>query len=440
VDLVCAMNNILKRILVGVCIVLVMMLVHKVSHAAIYWVANGNGHYSSAQAACSSLPGQPLTPVMRTPTEYYCNSAGGFPQGMADSLGSCDAGNTVNFRYDSGPKNRTAANTPAQPNNVSGCEVKLTDIGTCAANAGDTSPNPHLFCHATAQETGRAAPPNTSDANVAGTGASANPEPVQTQGSSDGSCPSGTANIGSDSSGTPICRGNGSSSGDTKNTTTTTPTTTTNNSDGSTTTSSSTSNGNNDGSTTTTTTTCTTATDGAKSCSVTGTTGANASGGSGKSDGKPDDLKDFCASHPDLTVCVNSTVGGGGCSGASANLSFTGDAITGAILRQQRDEYCANSQATNESKLGGQLMSGQDPDGSKLPTPSNGQTIAIGSLDQSGFLGGGSCFADKTYSLMGVTSSLPLSQVCPYLLPLRYGIMVVAALVSLAVMRKSILG
>jgi hypothetical protein len=238
-----------------------------------------------------------------------------------------------------------------------------------------------------------------------------------------------------------MCVGTGTGSGPTKNTSTTTPTTTTNNSDGSTTTSSSTSNSNNDGSTTTTTTSCTTASGGTKTCSVIGSTSSNAAGGAGKSDGKPDDPKDFCASHPELTVCINSTVGGGGCSGATANLSFTGDAITGAILRQQRDELCANSQQTNESKLGGQLLSGQDPAGSTLPTPGNGGVIAVGSLDQSGFLGGsGVCFPDRNFTLMGVTRALPFSQVCPYLLPLRYGIMVVAALASLAVMRKSILG
>lgn len=466
------MNYLLKRILVGVCVALVMMSVHKLSHAVgvqyVQWTSALNSSAKPTASAACAATGTTLSftvsPVPSSNGQFssgtcmYSNGGSVVVSSIAscvdgsgllrDSGGNyycaapvCTAGTTAGVRYDSGPRNRSAANTPALPTNYGGCGVKLTAIGTCSANAGDTSPNPHLYCNATVTRTGAQAPTGSDDMSVPSTGAPANPEPVQTQGNSDGSCPSGTANIGTDSSGTPICRGNGTSSGPTKNTSTTTPTTTTTNGDGSTTTSSSTSNGNNDGSTTTTTTACTTATNGVKSCSITGTTSSNASGGSGKSDGKPDDPKDFCALHPDLTVCVNATVGGGGCTGASANLSFTGDAIEGAILRKMRDDTCANLLPSASKDLGNNLLTGHDPMQSQIDQAQVGDSVDLSQekLDQSGFLGGGACLSDRSLSFAGHAVPVHFSSICQNILPLRYVIISCALLVAYLIVSKSVL-
>jgi hypothetical protein len=189
---------------------------------------------------------------------------------------------------------------------------------------------------------------------------------------------------------------------------------------------------------------------GSTTCTTSQSTSPNASGGAGKADGKPADgagtaaadkpKDDLCSNHPDLNVCKNAQVQGGNCAGASDDTSCTGDAIACATLRQQRMEWCANSQVTPLSTLGNQLLAGSDPMASTLPTPANGQTVAVGALDQSGFLGGGSCFADKTFVVMGQTVVFSMTPVCPYLLPLRYCIMVIAGLSSLAMLRQSVLG
>lgn len=465
-DFVPIMNNLLKRVLVGVCIALVMMFVHKVVRASTFTWSNG---YPDAISACTHYAQPPVQPgdvvtVQPVGATYagamfcFVNGRNGNatvspdpgavcnPPNVVNSSGACvaplcTAGAAVKFRYDSGPRNRTAANTPPQPNNTGGCYVKLTDIGTCSANQGDTSSNPHIYCWATAQQTGVETPPGAVDSNVPSTGQSANPEPTQTQGNSDGSCPNGTANIGSDSSGTPVCRGNGTSSGDTKNTSITTPTTTATNGDGSTTTSSSTSNGNNDGSTTTITTTCTTATNGAKSCSISGTTSPNAAGGAGKSDGKPDDPKDFCATHPDLTVCVNSTVTGSGCNGASANLAFTGDAVQGAILRDERNLLCANSQVTPMSTLGNQIQNGTDPMQGQIDVAKAGTTVDLSSnaLDQSGFLGGGGGFQDQTVSVAGHSLVLRFSKITDGVENLKYVVLACSLIAAYLLVSKSVI-
>lgn len=110
------------------------------------------------------------------------------------------------------------------------------------------------------------------------------------------------------------------------------------------------------------------------------------------------------------------------------------------MLKQQRKEYCENTKETAFTELGKQLIAGTDPLSSTLPTKANGVTVDFAAnLDQSGFLGGGSCFADKSVSLMGATVSLPFSSVCPYLLPLRYALMIAAMMAAFRMVSGSVL-
>ena len=155
---------------------------------------------------------------------------------------------------------------------------------------------------------------------------------------------------------------------------------------------------------------------------------APASGTSKGGTGTGNDPSDLCALHPNLNVCQNSQVVGNGCSGGLSTIAYSGDAIDGAILKKVADDMCAKATASDGSKLYDQMNSGNDPLSGQIPTKSNGKSIDISNghgLDQSTFLGS-SCFADKSYSYGGRQLTIPFSNVCPYLLPLRAVVMFAA--------------
>jgi hypothetical protein len=123
-----------------------------------------------------------------------------------------------------------------------------------------------------------------------------------------------------------------------------------------------------------------------------------------------------------------------------------GDAIQCAILRQAAEENCkkaaddAAAAASGIGQLGQHVLDGSDPLGDELPKPGNGQQIDVpSSLDQSGWLGGGDCFADKTVSIQGREITIPFSKACTALIVLRYAIMMVAALVSFKMLSGAII-
>jgi hypothetical protein len=234
-------------------------------------------------------------------------------------------------------------------------------------------------------------------------------------------CPLGTKQTGIDSSGIAICTGDAPPSPPPPKTT---QTTTTQNPDGSTTQTTTETTTNGDGSTTTKTTTTTTGTDGTQTKSEATTTSSTPLGKPGTSDGQPEDRSDLCKRNPTLNICRNSSV-----SGACENVSCDGDAIQCAMYRQMQKEYCENRQVDAAKTLGDQIMTGADPQASTLPTKANGSTLAMGSIDQSGFLGGGACFSDKTISFRGQSITIPFSSACQYLIVFRYVIMIIAALV-----------
>ncbi|NMM27831.1 MAG: hypothetical protein HHJ12_11235 [Glaciimonas sp.] len=190
--------------------------------------------------------------------------------------------------------------------------------------------------------------------------------------------------------------------------------------------------------------------DGAGSSGASGAAGANGQPGSAGSAGapgapgaplpdrKPDDL---CTLHPQLNVCINSAVNGSGCSGSVSSVSFTGDAIQGAILKQLADDNCANLVASASKDLGNKLIAGSDPMQLQIDVAFTGTTVDLSSqaLDQSGFLGGGSCLSDRSISVAGQSIPVSFSQVCSSITPLRYVILACSLIAAYLLVSKSVL-
>lgn len=477
-----SMNYLFKRIFVGVCIALVMMVVHKVSHAApmsTMWrytsgsIGNSDYIYSSSASACSALisgwssGSSAYTDVsVDTACKAKRNSDGQvFSVGGASSRSACSDGTVPSSGVcpDPVPVNKCVAGkstTFTYMVSATG-RVPVDDQIGCPIN-----PNAQrdqcfkdgsvTFCTLTGTQTG--APAVAGDGSVTdavaskpGDVPSSNPQvPADPQ----LGCPPGTSNYGIDSAGTTMCAGTGVSPVVATKTVTSAAPVTTSNADGSTTTTNSNSSINADGSTTTTKTDCTVGADGNSSCSTNSKTGSNTAGGAGKPDNasgaasssgsgaakSKDDPKDLCALHPELNVCQNSQVVGVGCNGSSSNVGYTGDAIQGAILKKIADEDCARSAATPQSKLYDLMASGSDPLAATLPSTTNGTTVnGSSSLDSSGFLGGGACFPDKSFPIGGRTVVIPFSNVCPYLVWFRAAVMLLALMSSFAILQGAIL-
>jgi hypothetical protein len=86
------------------------------------------------------------------------------------------------------------------------------------------------------------------------------------------------------------------------------------------------------------------------------------------------------------------------------------------------------------------VLAGNDPAQGTLPGIGNATVVqAPSSLDSSGWLGSGSCFVDKSVTMMGQTVVLPFSRACDALLVLRYALMAAAALVSFKIISKAVL-
>jgi hypothetical protein len=147
---------------------------------------------------------------------------------------------------------------------------------------------------------------------------------------------------------------------------------------------------------------------------------------------------DLCKLHPELNVCRNSTV-----DGTCEAVTCSGDAIQCATLQAAAKMECrakkdADEIAQSSLKTLGQGAVGGTVD-STLPTPQNGDTVNMGSLDASGWLGGGACFTDKSFTVQGHTVSIPFSRACDYLVALRYALMVAAMIVSFKILSGAIL-
>lgn len=249
-------------------------------------------------------------------------------------------------------------------------------------------------------------------------------------------CPPGTTSGGIDSSGIPICLGTGTAPS--SSTTTTAAPKTTTNADGSTTTVTTTQTTNADGSVTTATNSVTSGVKnadgsaGPDSATKSSSTGAAANGTAGKSDVP---AKDLCAAHPELNICQNSSV-----SGSCDQTACTGDAIQCAQLRTAQIAYC-ETQKDNDLSNMAKALAGNNMAG--LPTASNGVVTDVagagGQLDAGGFAGGGTCFADKTFSIMGRTVVMSMTPVCNSLGYLKYVVLLCATIAAYKIIASSLL-
>jgi hypothetical protein len=177
----------------------------------------------------------------------------------------------------------------------------------------------------------------------------------------------------------------------------------------------------------TTTTTTINNTTGATTTTINNTTTTKVDPGAGSSSGASDPPPDFCAVHPDLNICNNPTAARA-CENGIATVSCTGDAVICEQLKTLEQARCdAMTNNTDQAKFGQKLIDGGDT--ATLPTPQNGPTVNVPLVsDAEG--GGGACFVDKSFSFGGHTLVVPFSKVCEPMLPLRYGLMIMAMLFS----------
>lgn len=334
---------------------------------------------------------------------------------------------------------------PAKPpGSFGGCAVSADELLTCRATATGS------YCMWQVTRTGAQQSDEPAGSGSTGTDSPADPkDPATTSpplpSDSKGNCPAGAVQAGMDSSGTPICIGTGthpegtgtSSSKDTRPTSTVTQNST--DAAGQPVETTRTTTTNSDGSVTTTTTVTTTAPDGSKSVSGSSSTGPTPGGKQGNPDPQKDD---FCVQHPDLTACRNSSV-----SGTCGTISCQGDAIQCATLRAAAAMQCAQQQDADALKampskvLGDAIMSGADPMKVQIDAAIKGTEVDLSkpALDQNGFLGGGSCLPDKTFTVMGRAVTVSFARVCADIQPLRTIIMACAFIVAYLIVSRSVL-
>lgn len=297
-----------------------------------------------------------------------------------------------------------------------------------------------FYCSWTAVSNGSDSPSTAPVASGTGYPSDATPANANTNADAKGNCPGGTTQAGADSSGITICIGTGVNPVNGSNTSTTSPPpTTTTGSDGTKTTTSVTTSTNSDGSVTTTTTTTVVSPDGTVKTSQSTSTGPTPGGTGGKSDSS----KDFCTANPGLTICQNSSV-----SGSCGQTACQGDAIQCATLRAAAAMQCAQQQDTDALKalpqkaLGDQIMAGNDPMASQISDALKGTDVDMSriSFDQSGFLSGGSCLANRSFVVMGQLVSVDFTTVCNNIVSLRAVMMAVALIMSYLIVARSVVG
>lgn len=430
--------------------------------------------YSSTGATCTAVP----------PGETPTCKAGGKSDttqvtvGFSNTPGNVSGG-TVQFTNPGGISGMHITDS-------AGCDAQQTPGTVPTGCSVATTPNAKGYypvnCVVDFTQSGAAGAGNNTPADISVTSSPSTPNDY-TPASPTGHCPAGSV-AGTDASGNPACIGTTSSVAAANGGSTTppppvlgsSPTAIYDPTTGNTTTTSTTSSMNPDGSITTTTTTVVTLPNGTHTVSSTSSTGNNidgqpgvqapagsgsgtggsGSGTSGSSSGSGgtgavatgnSPSPTICDENPSLNICKNSTVTGSQCEGSNGITGFTctGDAIQCATLQQVADQNCrdaADRQAESQSaefRLGSAVMGGNDPLGSNLPTPGNATNVDVGTLSSDGWLGGGSCFSDVAFSVMGQQISIPFSQVCQYLIVLRGVAMAIAGLVSFKMLSSTFL-
>lgn len=364
--------------------------------------------------------------------------------------GACDDKNPIIRRYNYG-----ASGPYTAPTNFGSCKVAVQQMLTCGKDDKGT------YCFWQVTRTGEpyTGPQDTTtgagstDTSTPPTNPTPTPSPPLTPPPPSTPdicktcvpCPKGTVQAGIGSDGVPMCVGTGTNPPPppVPPPTTTKPPTTTTGSDGSTVTKQDTVQQNKDGSTTTTTTTTTTAPDGSKSVTVSANTTNAATGSPGSMDRNPqDDKYNLCKQNPTLSICRESSV-----SGTCGQITCTGDAIQCSTLRaaaamqckQQADEDALK--ASPQTSLGNSILSGADPMKTDIENAIKGTEVDLSkpSLDQAGFLAGGTCIADKTFAVMGRPVVVKFTELCNNIAPLRSVIMACAFIAAYMLVSRSVL-
>jgi hypothetical protein len=326
-----------------------------------------------------------------------------------------------------------------KPDSYDGCKVNADEMLVCRKNAAGQS-----YCMWQVTRTGEPATGSPAEGNGAsGSNEPDNPNDKATNSpplpsDSKGNCPNGSVQAGVGSDGIPICMGTGTNPNPATKPSPTSNTTKSTDANGTTTEVTKTTSTNADGSTTTTTTTTTTAADGSKSVTGTTTTGTTANGSQGQKDGDPNGL---CKENPNLTICRNSSV-----SGTCGNIACTGDAVQCATLRAAALMQCAqekDEKTIGESgfkKLGDDILAGNDPKKGEIESLIKGKEIEVkANIDQNGFLGGGACIANKSFSVMGQSVTVEFDRICNDIQPIRAVIMLLAFVAAYTIVARTVL-
>jgi hypothetical protein len=262
-------------------------------------------------------------------------------------------------------------------------------------------------------------------------------EPTTVNKSESGGCPANSVPAGQDSSGMTICAGTKVDT--TPKTEITGPKTTTTDANGNSVTKQDIVKSNSDGSNSTTTTTTTTKPDGTSTTVINTVTGNKPSGDAGTPD-KPD--TDLCKQNPELTICKNSQV-----LGKCAEVTCTGDAIQCATLRAASAMECRDKDDRDQLEKSGfkttgdAILSGNDPMKAQADALWKGTSVDLSSqnLDQSGFIGGGSCFPNKTFNVAGKQVTMSFTSICSNIQALRYAFLAIGFIVAYLTVSKSVL-
>lgn len=415
--------------------------------AAMSASSQGYYHSASCQGSGASAYCKTTNNNYEIPTQVKYLCPGDIPPNSSNQCPppDCKAGSTGTGTWDITFNAATGVSTgpPIKGGTDGACQINITNAQECRERA-----NGSMYCIYDYTRTGKYQPPGpttptpTPSPSTTPGGAGGTRTKTPPMSSPDGSCPGGTTQAGSDSSGIPICMGMGTNSNTTPTPTVTeSPPVTTSNADGSTVTKSYVTQTNSDGSRTTKTTTVTTDAAGNKTTAVSMETTKATDGGTGKTDNPEAEKNDLCKQNPNLNICRDSSV-----SGSCGEIACVGDAIQCATLRAAAAMECRDKKDRDLldksplKGLGEAAAAGNDPMKADFPSADKASVVSVASsLDASGFLGGGSCFPDKSITVMGKSFVLSFSAACDALLVFRYALMVIAALVSFRIVSGAVL-
>lgn len=150
-------------------------------------------------------------------------------------------------------------------------------------------------------------------------------------------------------------------------------------------------------------------------------------GGSGDGDGDGG----FCKENPESPKCRDSTFSGS----CAANFQCDGDAIQCAIAKEQHIRACQLfDDESPESKLYNEEKAKDKNRDVTKDLPGN-ETVDIGSkLRSDNLLGGAACISDLSITVVGMSVTLPMTEICPVLGYLGWILVAVASLAAFRIM------